>query len=143
MAEKKKRPVRGDYRSGFEHRIALSLYERGVDFEYETEKWEYVKDDLFKAVCEECGSNNCVSRRTYTPDFILPNGVIIEAKGKATPPVRTALVQIKKSNPDKDLRLVFMADNWLTSRHKRRYSDWARENGFEYAIGGVPDEWLH
>jgi len=52
-----------NYRSGFEATLANQLKRGGVSFQYESIKLEYTKT------------------ATYTPDFILPNGIIIEAKG--------------------------------------------------------------
>lgn len=55
---------------------------------------------------------------------------------------RKKLLDVKSANPDLDLRLVFMRDNKITKRSKKRYSDWAEENGFPWAIGEPPDEWF-
>ena len=54
------------YRSRFEQRVAEALEGHKVSYEYESFKIEY----------------EVPSRRAkYTPDFRLPNGIIVEAKG--------------------------------------------------------------
>ena len=60
------------FRSGLEERNAKYLQKKRVKFEYETLKIKW-QDLRFK---------------TYTPDFILPNGIIIETKGRFTLPDR-------------------------------------------------------
>ena len=52
------------YRSGLEKRTAQYLRKHKVKFKYETLKIQW-QDMRF---------------RTYTPDFVLPNGIIIETK---------------------------------------------------------------
>ena len=51
------------YRSGLERNVALDLNKRGISFQYEHERIPYVVE------------------RKYLPDFQLPNGIYIEAKG--------------------------------------------------------------
>lgn len=137
------RIVRKDYRSNFEFNIARSLKERGIDFKYETESYE-VWRSVYQPKCMECGSDNVISRHTYTPDFFLPNGIVIETKGKVTPQVRTNLLEIKDAMAfyDIDWRIVFMRDNWLTKKKIKRLSDWAKDNNIKYSVGRIPDEWL-
>ena len=52
-----------EYRSGLERKIADFLSNRGVKYEYESTKVPYVL---------KCN---------YNPDFILPSGIMLEAKG--------------------------------------------------------------
>ena len=87
---KSQRTSNNRYRSGFESKLANQLQRSGVDFEYETLKIEYRK----------------VS--TYTPDFILPNGIIIEAKGVWTVEDRTKHLLVREQHPHLDIRMVFM-----------------------------------
>lgn len=138
---KVRKPVRKSFRSNLEHRLATQLYDMGVEFGYEQEKWDYTLP-VHRGLCDSCLGERVMSRRRYTPDFFLPNGIVIEAKGKCTSETRTQLTNIKRCNPDKDLRVVFMADNWLTSAHKKRYTDWAISAGFKCAVGSIPKEWL-
>ena len=56
------------YRSGLEHKLSLYLDELKISYDYEKLKIEW--EDL--------------AYRTYTPDFVLDNGIIIETKGMFT-----------------------------------------------------------
>jgi len=84
--------------------------------------------------------------KNYVPDFVLifPNGRVlyIEVKGWFKPDDRSKMKAVKRCNPDLDIRMVFGADNKLHSKSSTRYSDWCEKNGFPYAIGSIPKEWL-
>ena len=58
--------------------------------------------------------------RTYTPDFLLPNGIIIETKGRFTPEDRRKHLLIKKQHPDLDIRFVFSTVNLNYGRERRQ-----------------------
>lgn len=79
----------------------------------------------------------------YTPDFPLPNGIIVETKGRFLPADRKKHLLVRKSNPDIDVRFVFQNPNARISKtSKTTYADWCDKNGFLYAKGLIPDEWL-
>lgn len=84
-------------------------------------------------------------KRTYNPDFELPNGIIIEAKGKLDRLVREKMALVFEQNPHLDIRFLFMRDNKLSKSSKTRYSDWCEKRGIKYAVsesGHIPEEWL-
>jgi hypothetical protein len=114
------------YRSRLEERIARWLEVNGYSFEYETLKLDYT----VKAV--------------YTPDFILPNGVVLEAKGYFKPEDRRKMLAVKKQHPEVDIRLVFQAPhNTITKESKTTYAQWAEKNGFLWApYHKLPMEWF-
>lgn len=113
------------YRSKFERQIASQLSKAGVRFEYETIKLGYVR---------QCN---------YTPDFILPNGVIIEAKGFFKASDRTKMLAVREANPSLDIRFIFQNAKVKLSRNSRTsYSQWAERHGFKWAQGNVPGEWI-
>lgn len=142
MARGKKVEHKGfTFRSKFEHRLAMSLDERGVDYNYESEEWEYFTK-VRNGLCDDCSGTHVLQRRWYTPDFFLPNGIIIEAKGQLTAGNRTTLKAIREAHPSADLRLVFMANNRISKSSGSTYIDWAEQFGFKYALGGIPDDWL-
>lgn len=136
-------PRRSRYKSDFEHRLALSLLNRGFldAVKYEKETYKY-NSRVYKGTCVDCSGQNVVSVREYTPDWFLPNGIIVESKGKFTPPNRTQMLEVITSHPDKDIRMVFQYDNWLTRGKKTRYSDWCNQHGIKYAVGDIPTEWI-
>lgn len=116
---------KGKFRSIFESDLAKSLKSSKVKFEYETQKLQYVL------------------RKTYTPDFILPNGVYIEAKGVLTPADRTKMRAVKEQHPNLDIRFVFQnANNKLSKHSKTTYAQWADRHGFPWAHKRIPKEWL-
>ena len=128
---KKKKPrnprvsASNPYRSRFEERLALTLKGVGAPFDYETLKLKYTRE--------------CV----YTPDFILPNGVIIEAKGYWLPADRTKHLRVRECNPEMDIRFCFQnAHNTLNKKSKTTYGDWCDKHGFLWAHKTIPKEWI-
>ncbi len=113
------------FASGFEQRTAKDLTSRGVDYKYEPLAFEYYQV------------------RTYTPDFVLPNGIIVETKGKFVGQDRTKHLLVRKQHPDYDIRIVFMQNNLLRKNSKTRYGDWCDRNGIKWALGKVPEEWIN
>ena len=79
------------FRSKLEERVATLLTTLGVSYEYETEKLSYTIE------------------HTYTPDFVLPNYVYLEAKGYWSPDDRRKILAVKRDNPAIDLRMVFQS----------------------------------
>lgn len=124
-AKRSQRTSNNRYRSGFESKLANQLKRSGVDFEYESLKIEYRK----------------VS--TYTPDFILPNGIIIEAKGVWTVEDRKKHLLVREQHPHLDIRLVFMnAANKIRKGSDTTYACWCEKKGITYANKIIPKTWL-
>ena len=82
------------------------------------------------------------TEKKYLPDFVLHNGIIVEAKGRFTGTDRSKHLLIKKQHPDLDIRLVFMIDQPIVKGSKTLYSAWCDKHGFQYAIGDIPQEWI-
>tara|TARA_R110002126_G_scaffold39024_8_gene116154 strand:+ start:310 stop:588 length:279 start_codon:yes stop_codon:yes gene_type:complete len=81
--------------------------------------------------------------KTYTPDFILPNGVIVESKGRFMVDDRMRHLEIKRQHPDLDIRFVFSNSNAkISKKSKTTLGMWAENNGFMYADKRIPDEWI-
>lgn len=128
------------WRSQFEGRVAAAL---PAGTEYECKKFSFpIADPGYR--CRACASKDVIRTTTYVPDFRLPNGTWIEAKGKLTGANRRRLVAWKAYFPEEKLRIVFMADNKLSKGAKSRYSQWAEKAGFEYCVGfsKIPKEWF-
>lgn len=118
------------YRSGFEAKTAKSLALNKVKFEYEVDKFKYTIPE---------------SSHTYTPDFSLSNGVVLECKGRFTPADRKKMSLVIEQNPDKDIRLLFMVDNTLSKASKTTYTMWCDKRGILSAVsrsGDIPKDWL-
>ena len=115
------------YRSGLEIKVKDYLIEHGVKVKYEAIKIEW--EDLMY--------------RTYTPDFVLPNGIIIETKGRFTSNDRRKHAAIKKQHPKLDIRFVFSNDKQrLYKGAKSRYCDWCEQKNFKWAHRVIPEGWL-
>jgi len=81
--------------------------------------------------------------RTYTPDFVLHNGIIIETKGMFTAADRRKHLCIKRQHPKLDIRFIFEnSRRKLRKGAKSTYGQWCFKYGFEYASRVVPEEWL-
>lgn len=113
-------------RSNFESQVKKNLEKAKVPFKYETMKVPYTTEHFYK------------------PDFILSNGIIVEAKGLFLPEDRSKHLVIKKQHPELDIRFLFMKDQYISTKTKaNKYSDWCKKNGFQYYIGTViPKKWI-
>ena len=81
--------------------------------------------------------------RMYTPDFVLPNGIIIETKGRFTVADRRKHILIKKQHPKLDIRFVFENENSkLRKGSKTSYGKWCEKHGFLYCNRVIPEKWL-
>ncbi len=81
--------------------------------------------------------------RLYKPDFVLNNGIIIEAKGwfKAKDRVKHLLIQ--EQYPELDIRFLFQnAYNVINKGSKTRYCDWCDKYGFKWTNKEIPKKWL-
>ncbi len=126
-SERRRHAIKNGYRSGLEEDISKDLTERGVDFEYEKLKvrWQLLE------------------YKTYTPDFKLPNGIIIESKGRFVAADRKKHLKIKDQHPFLDIRFVFSNSRAkLNKGAKSTYGNWCDKHGFLYADKRIPDEWL-
>jgi hypothetical protein len=129
MATAKQVAIKYGFRSGLEERIAEQLAELGVAFTYEKVKLKYIKP---------------ASSHVYTPDFQLPNGIIVESKGRFLAPDRQKHLLVKKHNPELDIRFVFSNSNARISKTSRTtYAMWCRKNGYQYADKLIPQEWIN
>lgn len=79
----------------------------------------------------------------YTADFRLPNGVIIETKGRFVTADRQKHILIKEQRPDLDIRFVFSnPNNRISKKSETTYAKWCEKHGFLYARKSIPEEWL-
>jgi hypothetical protein len=79
----------------------------------------------------------------YTPDFVLPNGIIIETKGRFLTADRQKHQLIQEQHPELDIRFVFTSSKAkISPTSKTTVAEWCDKNGFKYADRFIPDEWL-
>ena len=121
---KNKRDIK--FRSGLEKQVADLLSELGVSYEYESKKISYV------------------IQHHYTPDFVLPNHVILECKGYWDAADRRKIKQVKKDNPDLDLRMVFQSPfNTISKKSKTTYAKWCEKLDIPWtSFHNIPLDWL-
>tara|TARA_B110000879_G_C10886862_1_gene399053 strand:+ start:164 stop:592 length:429 start_codon:yes stop_codon:yes gene_type:complete len=121
------RAIAAGYRSGLEEDMATNLKERGITFTYEEEKIKWLDSKV----------------RTYTPDFVLENGIIIETKGRFVSADRRKHKEVKKQYPDLDIRFVFSNSRAkLYKGAKGSYADWCYSHGFLYSDKLIPEDWM-
>ena len=114
------------YRSKFELELAKVLMRHKVKFQYESNKFLYIPKP-----------------RTYTPDFVLNNGIIIETKGMFTAADRRKHIAIKKQHPKLDIRFVFEnSRRKLRKGAKSTYAEWCIKYNFRYYDRIIPEDWL-
>lgn len=100
------------FRSGLEDLNSLHLQKHGVPVIYEEHHLSYVK-----------------APSKYTPDYILPNGIVIETKGHFISADRAKHILIKKQYPDLDLRFVFAnPNNFLVGQKVTEFRKWLKKN---------------
>ena len=117
------------FRSGLERAIAESLERLGVPYQYEEQKISYLKPARMSKYC---------------PDFVLPNGVIIEGKGRFLTEDRMKHLLIRDQHPHLDIRFVFSNSRTRISKTSTTtYANWCESKGFKYADKVIPKEWLH
>jgi hypothetical protein len=119
--------LRHGFRSGLEEKNAQHLKQHGIPVVFEKIKIKYVIP---------------ATERTYTPDFELPNGIIVETKGKFEPQDRAKHLYIKLEHPSLDIRFVFQRPNTpISPGSKITYAGWAERHGFKWATGVIPIQW--
>lgn len=118
----------GSFRSGLESKVSQQLEARGVKAEYEMWKIPYVVP---------------ASNHTYRPDFILPNGIIVETKGLWEADDRKKHLLIREQYPELDIRLVFSSSRTkIYKGSPTSYAEFCEKKGILFADKLIPVEWL-
>lgn len=100
----------------------------GIDAKYESFKIPYTQPE---------------KSRTYTPDFLLPNGIVLETKGLFDAADRAKMLLVKAQHPDLDIRLVFSnAKAKVTKGSATTYAMWCEKHGFLWANKIPCETWL-
>lgn len=123
-----RRHNKGTYRSGLEEINSELLKSLFIDPKYEQFYLEYLVPE---------------SKHRYTPDFVLPNGIIIETKGVWDAEDRKKHLLIRQQHPELDIRFVFSRSRTpIYKGSKTTYASFCEDNGFLYANKKIPVEWL-
>lgn len=104
-------------RNSFERGVGAQLRRAKVKYEYERTRLPYTISAI------------------YIPDFTLPGPIYIETKGWFRPEDKRKMRAVKAAHPEKDIRIVFQGRSLKNIK-------WAEKNGFPWAIGSIPKEWL-
>lgn len=124
-----KRGLHEGYLSGLEHKVAAQLASLELPAHYEQYKLRY---DVPARVA------------TYTPDFVLPNGIIIETKGRFVTADRKKHKLIAECHPGLDIRFVFSNPNGkIGKKSTTTYAMWCDQLGFKYAKLLIPTAWAN
>lgn len=107
------------YRSGLEQRFAQLLEGWGIDTTvYESAKLHYIQP---------------ASSHVYIPDFPMPNGVVLELKGRLRAEDRKKHALLKQEYPELDIRFVFQrSSTHIAPKSPTTYADWADKLGIRY-----------
>lgn len=115
------------FRSGLEEKNAAHLKSLGVPVLFETLKIRYIIP---------------ASWHTYTPDFVLPNGIIVETKGRWLMADRAKMLFVKMQYPALDIRLVFQRGATPISQGaKTTCAEWASKHDMMWAEKLIPEAW--
>lgn len=124
----KRRHNTGTYRSGLEKVNSDLLKTFSIEPNYEQYYLEYVVPER---------------KHKYTPDFVLPNGIIVETKGVWDAEDRKKHLLIKEQHPNLDIRFVFSRSATpIYKGSKTTYAAFCDKNGIPYADKKIPEEWL-
>lgn len=116
------------FKSGLEDVLAAQLTAAGLKVAYESLVIPFTQP---------------VKPRKYTPDFPLPNGIIIESKGRFVTADRQKHLLVKAQHPDLEIRFVFSNSNTrISKKSKTTYAAWCESKGFKYADKLIPLAWL-
>ncbi|MCW2317106.1 hypothetical protein M2322_002660 [Rhodoblastus acidophilus] len=116
------------FRSGLEEANSKHLEKHGQPVLYETFKIRYAIP---------------LSWHTYTPDFRLVNGILVETKGRWLMEDRAKMLFVKVQYPDLDIRLVFSRGKTpISTGAKTTCAEWAEKHGMKWAEKLIPLEWL-
>tara|TARA_R110002012_G_scaffold186993_1_gene353851 strand:+ start:397 stop:807 length:411 start_codon:yes stop_codon:yes gene_type:complete len=125
--KKRKMAEKAGFRSGFEYDICKKLQRDGIKYEYETLKINWTKPE---------------TTHSYTPDVILPSGIIVEIKGRWDLANRKQMLYIIEQHPDLDIRMVFQnAKSKLRKGGKMSYGQWCDQKGIKWAEKEIPSSW--
>jgi hypothetical protein len=123
-----KNGLRLGFRSGLEKTNARLIESAGQRVRFEEMKISYVVPE---------------TSRTYTPDFVLDNGIIVETKGKFEPSDRAKHLFIKTQHPELDIRFVFSRpQDKIRKGSPTSYAMWCDKYGFKWASKVIPAAWL-
>ena len=118
---------RKGYRSNLEWPIAQQIQKEKHELRYEIIKIQWVDFSI----------------RSYTPDFVLDNGIVLEVKGYWSTSDRRKHLEIKRQHPELDIRLVFEnSSRKIRKGSNTSYGKWCDKKDIIYCDRVIPKIWL-
>ena len=115
------------YRSQLEETIAKQIVKAKHKLRYEKTKIKWVDFAI----------------RSYTQDFVLDNGIIIEVKGFWSTDDRRKHLEIHQQHPHLDIRLVFEnSSRKIRKGSATSYAKWCEKKDLVYCDRVIPQGWL-
>lgn len=120
--------LRHGFRSGLEEENCRLLESMGVPVLYEVTRIPF---------CQPA------QQRHYTPDFELPNGILVETKGLFDADDRKKHLLVQQQHPGLDIRFVFQNPHAKLAKGSRTtYAHWCDKHQFRWATRRIPKEWI-
>ena len=105
--------TKGQYRSLLEAKVVPQLLKLGGEYEKREDHLTYTQTKVYK------------------PDVSFPNGILVELKGYFDADDRRKMLDVRRDNPKKDIRLVFQRSGTrLNKKSSTTYGAWATKHGF-------------
>lgn len=104
------------FKSKFEKSFHELLKSKHLDFPYEADVLGYTLS------------------LSYKPDWKVRDGLYLETKGKFDYIERRKLLAILRSNPGKEVRMVFQRNNKISKKSKLTYGDWCDTYGIKWSV---------
>ena len=115
------------FRSGLEEKVAKQIKKANNKLRYESVKIKWVDFAI----------------RSYTPDFILDNGIIIEVKGFWSVSDRKKHVKVKEQHSDLDIRIDFEnSKRKIRKGSNTTYGMWCEKNEILFYDRIIPLVWM-
>ncbi len=116
------------FRSGLEEKMGKQIEAHGQPVLFETFKVPYVIPE---------------KTHSYTPDFLLPSGIIVEGKGIFDAQDRAKHLLIKAQYPELDIRFVFTRSKApINPGSRTTLALWCLKYGYQFADKIIPAAWL-
>lgn len=117
------------WRSGLEEVVGKAIQAQGIPVRFEELKIPFQQPE---------------KPRHYTPDFILPNGIIVETKGRFVTADRQKHLLVQAQHPDLEIRFVFSnSKTRISKQSKTTYAAWCQMKGFTFADKLIPASWYN
>lgn len=116
------------FRSGLEDRIGRQIEAHAQPVVYEMFKLPYLVPE---------------KRHFYTPDFMLANGILVEAKGIFDSTDRAKHLFVKAQFPELDIRFVFTRSAApINPGSSTTLAMWCAKYGYRFSDKQIPPEWF-